>query len=143
MTRSFLSITLLAACAGLWLATSGLAEEKAKQSILQTAAAAGSFETLVKAVKVADLQKVLDGPGPFTVFAPTDEAFAAVPKEKLAALLADPKQLAAVLTYHVVPGEVLAADVVKLKTAKTAQGESVKIAASGGKVKINEAQVVK
>lgn len=143
MTRSLWSITLLAACASLWLATSGLAEEKAKQSILKTAEAAGSFETLVKAVKAADLQKVLDGPGPFTVFAPTDEAFAAVPKEKLAALLADPKQLAAVLTYHVVPGEVLAADVVKLKTAKTAQGESVKIAASGGKVKINEAQVIK
>lgn len=143
MTRSFGLMSWLAACAGLWLATSGFAEEKAKLSILKTAEAAGSFKTLVTAVKAADLQKVLDGPGPFTVFAPTDEAFAAVPKETLAGLLADPKQLAGVLTYHVVPGEVLAADVVKLKTAKTAQGESVKIAVTGGKVKINEAQVVK
>lgn len=143
MTRLLLWMTMLASCASLWLAASVVAEEKEQQSILETAEAAGSFKTLVKAVKAADLQKVLDGAGPFTVFAPTDDAFAAVPKEKLAALLNDPKQLAAVLTYHVVPGEVLAAEVVKLKTAKTAQGESVKIAASGGKVKINEAQVVK
>jgi uncharacterized surface protein with fasciclin (FAS1) repeats len=142
MSRSYVAMAVMAV-AGLCQETPLFAEEKPQQSILKTAEAAGSFDTLVKAVNAADLQKVLDGPGPFTVFAPTDEAFAAVPKEKLAALLADPKQLAAVLTYHVVPGEVLAADVVKLKTAKTAQGGSVSIVVSGDKVSINEAQVVK
>jgi uncharacterized surface protein with fasciclin (FAS1) repeats len=141
MMRSLMSMTVMAAWAALSLGVSGLAEEKT-QSILKTAEAAGSFKTLVKAVKAADLEKVLDAPGPFTVFAPTDEAFAAVPKETLEALLADPKQLAAVLTYHVVPGEVMAADVVKLKTAKTAQGESVKILA-GKTVTVNDAKVVK
>ena len=143
MTRSFLSMTFMAACAALRLATFSPAEEIARHSILETAQAAGSFKTLVKAVEAADLQKVLDGPGPFTLFAPTDEAFAAVPKETLEALLADPKQLAAVLTYHVVPGEVLAADVVRLKAAKTAQGGTVKIEAAAETVKINQAKVVK
>ena len=97
----------------------------------------------MKAIETADLVKVLQGPGPFTVFAPTDEAFAAVPKETLDALLKDKKRLAGVLTYHVVPGKVMAADVVKLQSAKTVQGEQVMVKVSSGTVKVNNANVVK
>ena len=119
------------------------AEETAKKDIVETAVAAGSFKTLVSAVETADLVKVLQGSGPFTVFAPTDEAFAAVPKETLDALLKDKKRLAGVLTYHVVPGKVMAADVVKLQSAKTVQGEQVMVKVSSGTVKVNNANVVK
>src|SRR3954466_1080041 len=97
-----------------------------KKDIVDTAVSAGSFKTLAAAVKAADLVDTLKGEGPFTVFAPTDEAFAKIPKEKLEALLKDKKALTAVLTYHVVPQKVMAADVVKLDSAKTAQGESLK-----------------
>jgi uncharacterized surface protein with fasciclin (FAS1) repeats len=116
---------------------------KPEMDIVDTAVAAGQFKTLVTAVKAAGLVDTLKGEGPFTVFAPTDEAFAKVPKEKLDALLKDKKALTAVLTYHVVPGKVLAADVVKLDSAKTAQGKSLKIATSDGKVMINGVNVVK
>jgi uncharacterized surface protein with fasciclin (FAS1) repeats len=105
-------------------------------------AVAAEFKTLVKAVQAAGLVETLKGKGPFTVFAPTDKAFAAVPKEKLEALLKDKKALTAVLTYHVVPGKVTAADVVKLDDAKTVQGQKVKIETKDGKVKINNATVV-
>jgi uncharacterized surface protein with fasciclin (FAS1) repeats len=118
------------------------AEEKDPKNIVETAVAAGSFKALVKAIQAADLAEVLQGPGPFTVFAPTDEAFAAVPKETLDALLKDQKQLAAVLTYHVVPGKVLAADVVKVDSAKTVQGQKVMIKVAKGAVKVNNANVV-
>ena len=143
MVRFNLLMTLLSAFSMLGLETDGFAEERAKQTILETAEAAGSFKTLVKAANAADLRKVLDGPGPFTVFAPTDDAFAAVPQEELDTLLANPEQLASVLTYHVVPGVVLAADVVKLKSAKSAQGGNVTIDAVGETVKINGAEVIK
>lgn len=122
---------------------SAFAEEKAKKDIVETAVAAGSFKTLVKAIEIADLVKVLQGPGPFTVFAPTDEAFAAVPKETLDALLKDKKQLAGVLTYHVVPGKVMAADVVKVDSAKTVQGQRVIVKVAKETVKVNNANVVK
>lgn len=121
----------------------GLAEEKAPADIVDTAASAGKFSTLLTAVKAAGLVETLKGKGPFTVFAPTDEAFAKVPKEALAALLKDKEKLAAVLTYHVVPGKVLAADVVKLSSAKTVQGQALAIAASDGGVKVDNANVVK
>jgi uncharacterized surface protein with fasciclin (FAS1) repeats len=85
----------------------------------------------------------LKGNGPFTVFAPTDEAFAKIPKDKLEALLRDKKALTAVLTYHVVPGKAMAAVVVKLDSAKTVQGQSVNIVAKDGKVTINGAKVLK
>jgi len=85
----------------------------------------------------------LKGPGPFTVFAPTDEAFAKVPKATLEALAADKAKLTAVLTYHVVPGKVMAADVVKLKDAKTVQGQSVKISLMGSTVMVDNAHVTK
>lgn len=112
------------------------------KDIVDTAVAAGSFKTLVTAVKAADLVETLKGEGPFTVFAPTDEAFAKVPAEALSALLKDKKALSGVLTYHVVPGKVMAADVVKLSSAKTVAGKPVDIVVKDGKVKINGAQVV-
>jgi len=111
--------------------------------IVDVAVGAGSFNTLVAAVKAADLVDTLKGDGPFTVFAPTDEAFAKIPQADLDALLADKKKLTAVLTYHVVPGKVMAADVVKLDSAKTVQGESVTILVSDGGVKVDDANVVK
>ena len=111
----------------------------ALKDIVDTAVANGSFKTLVAAVTAAGLVETLKGAGPFTVFAPTDEAFAKIPKATLDGLLADKKALTDVLTYHVVAGKVLAADVVKLngQSAKTVNGASVAIAVAGGKVTLN------
>ena len=110
--------------------------------IVDTAVAAGSFTTLVTAVKAAGLVDTLKSKGPFTVFAPNDDAFAKLPKGTVEGLLKDIPKLKAVLTYHVVAGKVMAADVVKLKSAKTVEGQEVKIDASKG-VKINDATVIK
>jgi uncharacterized surface protein with fasciclin (FAS1) repeats len=110
--------------------------------IVDTAVAAGSFTTLVTAVKAAGLVDTLKSKGPFTVFAPNDDAFAKLPKGTVEGLLKDIPKLKAVLTYHVVAGKVMAADVVKLKSAKTVEGQEVKIDASNG-VKINDATVIK
>lgn len=115
----------------------------AKKDIVDTAVAAGSFDTLVTAVKAAGLVETLKGEGPFTVFAPTDEAFAAIPEADLNALLADKEALTKVLTYHVVPGKVTAADVVKLDSAATVQGSEIDIMVSDGGVKVDNANVVK
>ena len=108
------------------------------KDIVDTAVGAGSFKTLVAAVTAAGLVDTLKGAGPFTVFAPTDEAFAKLPAGTVEALLKDIPKLTSILTYHVVAGKVLAADVVKLdgKEAKTVQGGSVKISTTGG-VKLN------
>ena len=115
--------------------------------IVDTAVAAGSFKTLVTAVKAAGLVDTLKSKGPFTVFAPNDNAFAKLPKGTVEGLLKDIPKLKAVLTYHVVAGKVMAADVVKLKTAKTVQGQDVKIDAAKWhlhkNVKINDANVIK
>lgn len=111
--------------------------------IVDTAVSAGNFKTLVKAVQAAGLVDTLKGSGPFTVFAPTDEAFAKLPAGTLESLLANPEQLKKVLLYHVVPGKVMAADVVQLKEAKTAEGSSVKIKASAGQVSVDNAKVVR
>ncbi|MBC7795574.1 MAG: fasciclin domain-containing protein [Pyrinomonadaceae bacterium] len=107
--------------------------------IVDTAVAAGNFTTLATALEAADLITTLKGAGPFTVFAPTDAAFAKLPKATLESLLKPENKatLVKILTYHVVPGKVLAADVVKIKSAKTVQGQSVKINAKGGKVVLN------
>ena len=113
------------------------------KDIVDTAVGAGMFNTLVTAVKAANLVETLKGAGPFTVFAPTDEAFAKVPKATLDALLKDQAKLKEVLTYHVVSGKVTAADVVKLKDAKTVQGQSVKIAVNGSTVSVDNAKVIK
>lgn len=119
--------------------------QAAEKDIVDTAVGAGSFKTLVAAVKAAGLVETLKGEGPFTVFAPTDEAFAKLPKGTVEDLLKpeNKKKLVAVLTYHVVPGKVMAKDVVGLKEAKTVQGSSAKITVADGKVKIDAANVVK
>ncbi|MEH1941681.1 MAG: fasciclin domain-containing protein [Nostoc sp.] len=109
-------------------------------NIIDTATNNGSFKTLVAAIQAAGLVDTLKGEGPFTVFAPTDEAFNKLPAGTVDALLQDIPKLKKILTYHVVSGKVLAADVVKLKTAKTVEGSDVKIDASNG-VKINDATV--
>ena len=115
--------------------------------IVDTAVAAGNFKTLVTSVKAAGLVDTLKSKGPFTVVAPTDDAFAKLPKGTVEGLLKDIPKLKAVLTYHVVAGKVMAAEVVKLKTAKTVQGQDVKIDASKWhlhkNVKINDANVIK
>ncbi len=117
-------------------------DEKMPGTIVDVAVANGSFNTLVAAVQAAGLVETLSSNGPFTVFAPTDEAFAKVPKATLDALLADPKKLTEVLTYHVVSGKVGSADVVKLKSAKTVQGQEVAVTVNQGKVMVNNANVV-
>ena len=113
------------------------------KDIVETAVAAGSFNTLAKALTAAGLVETLKGKGPFTVFAPTDEAFAKLPAGTIEKLLADKKALTEVLTYHVVAGRVTAADVSKLSSAKTVQGQDVSVRVTGGKVTINDANVVK
>jgi uncharacterized surface protein with fasciclin (FAS1) repeats len=110
--------------------------------IVETAVSAGDFNTLVTAVKAAGLVEALKGDGPYTVFAPTDEAFARLPEGTLESLLQDKEQLTAVLTYHVVPGKLMASDVIELASAKTLQGSSVAIDAASG-VKIDGANVIK
>jgi uncharacterized surface protein with fasciclin (FAS1) repeats len=111
--------------------------------IVDTAVSAGSFNTLVTAVKAAGLVDTLKGPGPFTVFAPTDEAFAKLPAGTVESLLENPEKLKQILLYHVVAGKVMAADVVKIKEAKTVQGSSAKVKVSGSNVMIDNANVVK
>lgn len=111
------------------------------KDIVDTAVAAGDFKTLATALQAAGLVDTLKGKGPFTVFAPTDAAFAKVPKADLDALLADKAKLTAVLTYHVVPGKVMAADV-KAGKVKTVQGSELTVSTTGG-VKVDAANVVK
>ncbi len=109
------------------------------KDIVETAVAAGSFKTLATALQAAGLVDTLKGKGPFTVFAPTDAAFAKVPKADLDALLKDKAKLSAVLTYHVVPGTVMAKDI-KAGKVKTVQGSELMIATTGG-VTVNGAKV--
>ncbi len=125
------------------LATALAAASLAVQAkdIVETAVAAGSFKTLATALQAAGLVDTLKGKGPFTVFAPTDEAFAKVPKADLDALLKDKAKLTAVLTYHVVPGRVMAKDV-KAGPVKTVQGSSLTLGTTGG-VTVDNAKVVK
>jgi uncharacterized surface protein with fasciclin (FAS1) repeats len=111
------------------------------KNIVETAIEAGQFNTLVAAVKAAGLVETLSGPGPFTVFAPNDAAFAKIPKATLDGLLKDKAKLTAILTYHVVSGKVMAKDVMKMKSAKTLQGGSLTIDTSDG-VKVNGAKVI-
>jgi uncharacterized surface protein with fasciclin (FAS1) repeats len=109
------------------------------KDIVDTAVSAGTFKTLATALQAAGLVETLKGDGPFTVFAPTDAAFAKIPKADLDALLADKDKLAAVLTYHVVPGKVMAKDV-KAGKVKTVQGSSLTVSTMGG-VKVDNAKV--
>ncbi|MCK0069782.1 fasciclin domain-containing protein [Kordiimonas laminariae] len=119
-------------------------EHKPNKDIVEIAASNNSFTTLVAAVKAAGLVEILQSSGPFTVFAPTDEAFAKLPAGTVENLLKpeNREQLVAVLTYHVVPGKVLAKDVVGLKAAKTVQGQDLKVTVSDMGVMIDNARVV-
>jgi uncharacterized surface protein with fasciclin (FAS1) repeats len=125
--------------------SAGTQAQQDNKDIVETAMAAGSFKTLAKALQAADLVDTLKGQGPFTVFAPTDEAFAKLPAGTLNDLLkAENKQkLQRILTYHVVPGRVSSADVVKLRTAKAVSGDTIDINANGGSVMVDSARVVK
>ena len=140
------------ALAGLFgVATSAAAQTyasdtmKSEKDIVETAVAAGTFETLVAAVGAAGLVEVLQSDGPFTVFAPTDEAFAALPEGTVETLLKpeNKDKLVAILTYHVVPGRVMASDVVKLDSATTVEGQSLRIKVKDGMVWVDNAMVVK
>ena len=130
MKKSLLAIAL----------TVGLSVSAFAQDIVDVAVKAGNFKTLVAAVQAAGLVDTLKGPGPFTVFAPTDEAFAKIPKATLDGLLADKAALAKVLTYHVVSGKVMAADV-KAGKVKSVQGQELTLTTTGG-VMVNGAKVV-
>jgi len=118
------------------------ANAMAKADIVDTAVGAGQFNTLAKALTAAGLVDTLKGKGPFTVFAPTDAAFAKIPPAQLNALLADKAALVKVLTYHVVPGEIVAANV-KAGPLKTVEGDSLKVTTSPMGVKVNDANVIK
>lgn len=122
-----------------------MASQNASAADIVDTAVAGKFNTLVAAVKAAGLVETLKGSGPFTVFAPTDEAFAKLPAGTVESLLKpeNKAKLQSILTYHVVAGKVMAADVVKLNSAKTVQGQDITIKTMGGGVMVNNAHVVK
>lgn len=140
-TAALIATAVAVVAAGAPAATS--TPSAAKRNLVQTAVAAGQFKTLVALVKQAGLAKTLSGKARFTVFAPTDAAFAKVPKATLQQLAADKAKLRAVLLYHVVGGRVTAAKVAKLRSAKTLNGATVRIRVSGGMVYVNGARVVK
>jgi uncharacterized surface protein with fasciclin (FAS1) repeats len=126
-------------------ASNATAADAPTKDIVDTAVAAGSFTTLAKALEAAGLLETLKGAGPFTVFAPTDEAFAKLPAGTLDTLLKPENRakLTRILTYHVVPGRVMAADVVKLHSARAVSGDTIAIATHGGGVTVDNAHVVK
>jgi uncharacterized surface protein with fasciclin (FAS1) repeats len=138
MLTKFLGLALMALSA----VGTGHAADK---NIVDTAVAAGSFNTLVKAVQAADLTSTLEGKGPFTVFAPTDEAFAKLPAGTVESLLKpeNKEKLRAILTYHVVAGDLSAAQVAKLSSVKTVEGAELKIVVKDGSVMVDNAKVVK
>jgi uncharacterized surface protein with fasciclin (FAS1) repeats len=140
MRRAFSLLALVAIVAAVG-ATSAPARSRSDADIIQTAVAAGQFKTLAKLLTRAGLVGALEHPGPYTVFAPTDAAFKKVPKATLNALLRNRAKLRAVLLYHVVSGKVSAADVVKLSSAKTLNGKTVRIRVSGMNVFVNSAKV--
>lgn len=119
------------------------AAEASAKDIVGVASSAGMFNTLVAAVKAAGLVETLQGDGPFTVFAPTDEAFAKLPEGTVDNLLANPDKLKKILLYHVVPGKVTAEQVVELDSATTAEGQDVTITVEDGTVMVNDAKVIK
>jgi uncharacterized surface protein with fasciclin (FAS1) repeats len=136
--------TAVAVLSAFAIAGATIAVAPEQKDIVDVAVGSGQFPTLVKLVQTAGLVETLKSDGPFTVFAPTEAAFKKLPKATVDALLKDKKALAAVLTYHVVPGKVMAADVVKLngKRVKTANGAEVSIRVRNGKVRINRSNVV-
>ena len=137
MKKWFTPLALVAA--GVLLAAPARAQQK---DLVETAVAAGSFKTLAKLLTEANLIGVMKSPGPFTVFAPTDEAFAKVPKETLDALAKDKAKLAKVLQYHVLTSRWTTDDLKLVKKAGTAEGQSVTIAVSGNTITINDAKII-
>lgn len=137
-----LALTLLAACGGEAEATPEPEPEAPAATIVDIAVGDGRFETLAAALQAADLVETLQGEGPFTVFAPTDDAFAKLPEGTVAALLEDIPALTDILLYHVVTGNVMAADVVQLNAATMVQGSDVMVTVDGDTVRINDAQVI-
>jgi uncharacterized surface protein with fasciclin (FAS1) repeats len=133
----------LAAVTAVALTIGGADARAAEKDLIETAVSAGQFQTLVTALNAAGLVDTLNGPGSFTVFAPTDAAFAKLPAGTVESLLKpeNKARLTAILTYHVVPGTVMAADVVKLKQAKTVNGQMIAVKANGEVVTINNAKV--
>lgn len=131
LSRALAGLAFAAAASTAWSA-----------DIVDTAVSAGQFNTLASALKAAGLVDTLKGPGPFTVFAPTDAAFAKIPPAELEALLKDKAKLTSVLTYHVVPGKVMASDV-KPGAVKTVQGSAATVRTQGGKVMVDNATIVK
>jgi uncharacterized surface protein with fasciclin (FAS1) repeats len=140
--KSFAIVVSVVTALG-WFGLSSVGAQN--KDIVDTAVAAGSFKTLATALDAAGLVQTLKGSGPFTVFAPTDEAFAKLPAGTLEHLL-KPEQkaeLRRILTYHVVSGKVMAADVAKMRSAKTVSGDAITITARDGKVQVDKANVVK
>ena len=144
LDRALVAAALLAVAAPAASAQGGGNGHAARRNIVQVAVAAGSFTTLVDLVKAANLVGTLSGKGPFTVFAPTDAAFAKVPTATLDGLAADKAALRSVLTFHVVPGRITAADILKAGSAmpKTVNGQTLDVQVRDGKVYVNGAQVV-
>ena len=145
-TKAMLKRFVLGIAAGaLTLSAAAVQAQDTSKDIVDTAVAAGSFQTLAKALQAADLVETLKGKGPYTVFAPTDEAFAKLPAGTLNNLLKpeNKQRLQRILTNHVVPGRVSSADVVKLHTAKAVSGDTIDIKANGGTVMVDGARVVK
>ena len=140
MTQRFLAALTLTM--GLALLPAVQADYNSSPDLVEVAAGAGNFSTLLAAAEAADLVGLLKGEGPFTVFAPTDEAFAALPEGTVEALLADPEALANILAYHVVAGRATSAQVVELSEAETLQGQSVSIMLHGGAVMVDSANVI-
>jgi len=140
-TRKMLSLALVLCC----LMVSAAVTYAQEKDIVDTAVGAGSFNTLVAAVKAAGLVDTLKGPGPFTVFAPTDDAFKKLPAGTVEDLLKpeNKAKLTAILTYHVVSGKMMAAEVVKMKSLKSVQGSPIKVTVKGDKVTVANAAVVK
>jgi uncharacterized surface protein with fasciclin (FAS1) repeats len=142
-----IAVLVLALAVGVATATAGRATtadpKTGERNLVETAIAAGQFKTLASLLQKAGLAGTLEGKGPFTVFAPTDAAFAKVPKATIASLAKNKAKLRAVLLYHVVKGKVTAAQAMKLHSAKTLEGKPVSIRVSGGKVIVGGATVVK
>jgi uncharacterized surface protein with fasciclin (FAS1) repeats len=139
--NKFVSLLLVVAALVASTAATAPAQPRQSRDLMQTAVAAGQFKTLARLLTRAGLVGALEKPGPYTVFAPTDAAFAKVPKKTLDGLLADKAKLKAVLLYHVIPGKVTAANVVKLSSAKTLEGKKVRIKVAGSNVFVNTAKV--
>jgi uncharacterized surface protein with fasciclin (FAS1) repeats len=141
--RSVVTLAVVALAVVATLGPTASATPRAQGNIVETAVAAGQFKTLTMLLKRAGLVSTLQKPGPYTVFAPTDAAFKKVPKATIDALLQDKAMLKAVLLYHVVPGKVTAAKVVKLRSAKSANGAKIRIRVAGSNVFVNDSKVTK